>query len=167
MKTQKNKVAAPPMKQLLRDPVQLLGFGFGSGLLSPAPGTWGTLIGLLVFLPILLWSESLAWLLLGLGLIAGSWICQRSAEAIGVHDHGSIVWDEFIGIWIVLILLPQQTWPWWLGAFVTFRLFDIVKPWPIRWLDQHLKGGFGIMADDVLAAFFAVALLWLVFSFAC
>ncbi|CAN8139116.1 Phosphatidylglycerophosphatase A [uncultured Thiomicrorhabdus sp.] len=160
--SEKNRVPAPPFSKITKDPAQFLGYGLGSGLITPAPGTWGTIAGLILFLPILLWSETAAWVVLLAGLFAGSWICQKSADAIGVHDHGGIVWDEFVGIWIVLILLPEQTWIWWLAAFVSFRVFDIVKPWPIKWLDHQLEGGFGIMADDVLAAIFAALTIWFI-----
>lgn len=160
----KEKVPPPLFSQIVKDPAQFLGYGFGSGLLNPAPGTWGTLAGLILFLPILLLSEWAAWALLVVGLLVGSWICQKSADAIGVHDHGGIVWDEFIGIWIVLILLPEQTWQWWIVAFIAFRVFDIVKPWPIKWLDEELEGGFGIMADDVVAALFAALSIWTIYA---
>lgn len=164
MSHSKNKVPAPSFSQIVRDPAQFLGYGLGSGLITPAPGTWGTLAGLIVFLPVLLLSEWAAWGMLITGLLAGSWICQKSADAIGVHDHGGIVWDEFVGIWIVLILIPEQTWPWWIAAFIVFRLFDIVKPWPIGWMDEQLEGGFGIMADDVLAGLFAAITLWVIYA---
>lgn len=163
MSDEKNKIPAPKFSQIVKDPAQFLGYGLGSGLITPAPGTWGTLAGLILFLPVILWSESAAWALLLIGLFAGSWICQKSADAIGVHDHGGIVWDEFVGIWIVLILLPEQSWLAWILAFVAFRAFDIVKPWPIKWLDKNLEGGFGIMADDIVAALMAALLVWLIF----
>lgn len=162
--SEKEKVPPPSFSEISQDPAQFLGFGLGSGLIYPAPGTWGTLAGLVFFVPLLLISNWLAWGVLVLGLLAGSWICQKSADAIGVHDHGGIVWDEFVGIWIVLILLPEQTWLWWLAAFISFRLFDIVKPWPISWLDKNLEGGFGIMADDVVAAVFAAIPIWFLYG---
>ena len=76
-----------------------------------------------------------------------------------MHDHGGIVWDEFVGIWLVLVLVPFH-WAWWLAAFVAFRFFDVAKPWPIGWLDRRVGGGFGIMVDDLIAAIYAVAVLW-------
>lgn len=140
----------------------MLGFGFGSGLAAKAPGTFGTLLGVLLFIPLLSVSQEAAWLVFALGLLAGAWICGRAAELIGVHDHGGIVWDEFVGIWFVLLLLPAsyQAWYGWLAAFILFRLFDIVKPWPIRWLDQSVHGGLGIMLDDIVAALFALIPIW-------
>lgn len=153
----------PTWSDLLKNPALMLGFGFGSGLSPKAPGTMGTLLGTLLFIPLMLVSIELAWALFGVALLAGSWICGRSAELVGVHDHGGIVWDEFVGVWLVLLLLPAQTWQWWLAAFVVFRLFDIVKPWPIRWVDAKVSGGFGILLDDVLAAVFSLIGIWVIY----
>jgi phosphatidylglycerophosphatase A len=153
----------PTWSELAKSPALMLGFGFGSGLAPKAPGTWGTLLGWLLFIPLIQYAPVVAWLVFGLGLVAGSWICGRAAELVGVHDHGGIVWDEFVGIWLVLLLLPEQAWLWWLAAFVLFRFFDIIKPWPIGWLDRHVAGGLGIMVDDVVAALMALASIWLTF----
>ncbi|HEY9018835.1 phosphatidylglycerophosphatase A [Thiomicrospira sp.] len=159
----------PTWSDLLKNPALMLGFGFGSGLLPKAPGTAGTLLGTLLFIPLILFSMSLAWFVFALALLAGSWICGRSAELVGVHDHGGIVWDEFVGVWLVLLLLPSAAWNddhqawWWLAAFVVFRFFDIVKPWPIRWVDAKVSGGFGILLDDVLAAVFSLIGIWVIY----
>ena len=140
-----------------RNPVHFLAFGLGSGAVPWAPGTFGTLAAvplwyLLAQLPLS------TYLLLVLAAFAlGCWLCQRTSEDIGVHDHGGIVWDEFVGLWLTLILVPDG-WPWLLAGFVLFRFFDILKPWPIRWADRRVGGGLGIMLDDVLAALYA----WLV-----
>lgn len=88
----------------------------------------------------------------------GIYLCDVTSRALGVHDHGGIVWDEFVSLWLVLLFLPFH-WAWWLAAFVVFRFFDILKPWPIRWLDRRVHGGFGVMIDDVLAAVYALAVL--------
>jgi phosphatidylglycerophosphatase A len=148
------------MKQLLRSPVLMLGFGFGSGLAPKAPGTVGTLLGVLLFLPLLVLNPLWAWILFVLATLAGVWICGQSARLMGVHDHGGIVWDEFAGVWLVLLCLPEQSLLYWLAAFVVFRVFDIAKPWPIRWVDQSIEGGLGIMLDDLLAAAFAIGFIW-------
>lgn len=150
----------PGWSDLIRHPVMLLGFGFGSGLSPKGPGTVGTLLGLLIFLPVLLWNPAFAWGILAAGMIFGAYICGRSAELIGVHDHGGIVWDEFAGIWLVLLLLPEQSALYWGLAFVIFRFFDIVKPWPIGWVDQKVDGGFGIMLDDIIAACYSIIIIW-------
>ncbi len=160
MNDKKEISSTPSFKELIKNPVLMLGFGFGSGLLKPGPGTWGTLLGLLLFIPILLWSEMVAWAVLSFSMVAGIWICGRSAELMGEHDHGGIVWDEFIGIWLVLLFLPEQTITMWVLAFVFFRIFDIFKPWPINWADSKLSGGLGIMLDDVIAAAYAIMVIW-------
>jgi phosphatidylglycerophosphatase A len=145
-------------RQVMTDPVHILAFGFGSGLAPVAPGTVGSLVGVL-----------LAWLTLDLGLItqigcavflivAGIWICGESSSRLGHHDHGGIVWDEIAGMYIVLIVAPTTLWAWIL-AFGLFRAFDIVKPWPIRDLDHRIHGGVGIMLDDLVAALYAALLL--------
>ena len=145
---------------VFRDPVHILAFGFGTGLSPVAPGTVGSLVGVLF-----------AWLTLDFGLpiqlltaaaitVSGFWICGESARRIGVHDHGGIVWDEIAGMYITLLVAPPTIAGWVLG-FVLFRVFDIAKPWPIRDLDHRLGGGLGIMLDDLAAALYALILLGL------
>ncbi|MBR9859008.1 MAG: phosphatidylglycerophosphatase A, partial [Gammaproteobacteria bacterium] len=97
-------------------------------------------------------------LILVLGFVAGIWICNAATKAIGRHDHGAIVWDEIIGFGITMFAAPAGA-VWILAGFVLFRFFDIVKPWPIRWFDRRIHGGFGIMFDDVIAGLFALACL--------
>lgn len=138
-----------------------LAFGFGTGLARKAPGTWGTLAGL-VFVPLLqLISLPLALAVIAAASVFGVWLCGKVADDLGVHDHGGIVWDEIVGIWITLVLLPAH-WGWWLTGFVAFRFFDILKPWPIRALDRRLGGGLGIMLDDILAGVCAALVLLVV-----
>ena len=143
---------------MLRNPLHLLSLGFGSGLAPVAPGTWGTLAAVPLYL--LLAQLALPWYLLAVvaGLVGGVFLCQYTSDALGVHDHGGIVWDEFVGFWVAMIALPP-TWPWILAGFVLFRLFDIVKPWPVKIADTKIKGGFGIMLDDVLAGIYALVCL--------
>lgn len=147
-----------PLSRLsLTNPVHFLALGFGAGLCAKAPGTWGSLVGVLLGWALLAWLGSGIFALLiiaGFGL--GCYLCQKTADDMGVHDHGAIVWDEIIGIFIVLLALPALTWAWCLTAFILFRFFDILKPYPIRYFDQKLTTGFGIMLDDVLAAVYAV-----------
>ena len=135
-----------------------LALGFGSGLAPKAPGTFGTLVAL----P-LVWLLSLAgtvWFVafLVLGTLLGIYVCGKTAADVGEHDHGAIVWDEVIGFTLTMLLIPVTLTTLLLG-FVLFRFFDIVKPWPIRWFDQRVHGGFGIMLDDLLAALPALAIL--------
>jgi len=149
----------PP--RLLLNPLHLLSLGFGSGLAPVAPGTFGTLVAVPFYL--LLAQLSLPWYLLAvnLGFAIGVYICQYTSDALGVHDHGGIVWDEFVGYWITMIAVPFA-WQWILLGFVLFRGFDIVKPWPVKIADKKIKGGFGIMLDDVLAGLYALACMHLV-----
>ncbi|HKJ17173.1 MAG TPA: phosphatidylglycerophosphatase A [Xanthomonadales bacterium] len=137
-----------------------LALGFGSGLFRKAPGTAGTVVAI-PFALALLTIPTLLSLLIVLSLfVVGVPLCRVTETALGQSDPGSIVWDEIVGFLLVAILVPAG-WPWLLGAFVAFRFFDIVKPWPIRWFEKRLSGGFGIMFDDAVAALYSVVLLWL------
>ena len=142
----------------LGGPVGFLAFGLGSGLSPRAPGTAGTALGLLLALPLLGLPPMLAWAVVIATFFIGIPICDRASKQLGVHDHGGIVWDEFVGLWMVVLTVPFQP-GWWLAAFVAFRFFDIAKPWPIGWLDRRASGGFGIMIDDGVAALYAIAAL--------
>ena len=144
----------PSFGLLLRDPVHLLAFGFGSGLAPRAPGTFGTLLALLLYIPLAQLSLVAYSALVLLAAIVGVWICGVSSRRLGVHDHGGIVWDEFVGLWIALWAVPDD-WQWMVLGFVFFRIFDVIKPWPIRLLDRHVHGGFGIMVDDIVAGVLA------------
>lgn len=138
-----------------------LALGFGSGLVRKAPGTAGTVAAIPLALVLTTLPLLLA-LVIVLTLFAfGIPLCRVTASAMGQSDPGPIVWDEIVGFALVVVLVPAG-WPWLLAAFVAFRFFDIVKPWPIKWFEKHLSGGFGIMFDDVIAAFYAVGLLRLV-----
>jgi len=150
----KSSVPAPPFSRLWQSPPLLLAFGLGSGCARFAPGTMGTLAALplaalLLLLP--LWAYCLVVMI---AAVAGVWICRQASEELQVHDHSGIVWDEFVGLWITFIAVPLQ-WPWLLIGFALFRLFDILKPWPISWFDRQIHGGLGIMIDDILAGLFA------------
>lgn len=147
----------PVFKQVLRNPVHLLATGLGSGLIRPAPGTWGSLAAVLLYVLFLQHLPLLAFVLVIVAVsVAGFWICGRTATDWGVHDHGSIVLDEWAGQWIALILVPATPFAW-LMAFAYFRLFDVAKPGPIGWADRHFDGGAGIMLDDLLAGAAALA----------
>ena len=144
----------------LRTPAGLFAFGFGSGLARFAPGTMGTLMAvpfalLLKQLPDLVYGVALAALFL-----AGVWVCGAASRALGRDDPGGIVWDEMVGYWLTVALLPPA-WGWWLAAFVLFRCFDILKPWPIRQVERRFAGGLGIMLDDIFAALYAMLVLGL------
>ncbi|MCB1672947.1 MAG: phosphatidylglycerophosphatase A [Gammaproteobacteria bacterium] len=140
----------PPGLSIWRNPIHLLAFGFGSGLSPWAPGTFGTAVAVLLYVlfPPLHWSVYLLMLLVT--FILGIWLCGRTSRDMGVHDHGGIVWDEFVGYWATMFMAPAG-WQWVAGGFVLFRLLDILKPWPIKWADQQVGGGLGIMLDDLIA----------------
>ncbi len=149
---------------LLRDPRHLLSLGFGAGLAPRAPGTAGTLVAIPFFLLLapLPWYAYL--LVVAAAFVLGIYLCQHTSEALGVHDHSGIVWDELVGYWITMFLLPPS-WPWIIAGFVLFRFFDIVKPWPVKVADTRVTGGFGIMFDDLLAGLYALACLHCVLYF--
>jgi phosphatidylglycerophosphatase A len=145
---------------LLRHPAHLIAFGFGAGLAPKAPGTAGTVLGLPLFWGIAALAPDLParLALLAAAFLLGVWACARAGRALGVADHGGIVWDEIVAYALVLLFTPPG-WLWIALAFALFRLFDILKPWPIRFFDTRLKNGFGVMFDDLLAAVYAIAVL--------
>jgi phosphatidylglycerophosphatase A len=149
----------------LRNPVHFLAFGFGAGLSPRAPGTCGTLAALPVWWLLATFLPLWGYLLATLAVIAiGPWLCGQTARDLEVHDHGGIVWDEIAGLLVTLVALPVTGMTALLG-FVAFRVFDILKPWPISWLDKHVGGGVGIMVDDLLAGVFAAVCLQLLNHF--
>ena len=145
-------------RKVVTDPVNFLAFGFGTGLAPIAPGTVGSLPGVLLFLLTMDYGFYVQLAVAAALVVAGIWICGESARRIGVHDHGGIVWDEIAGMYVTLFAAPVSVVGWAL-AFVFFRFMDIVKPWPIRDLDHSMKGGLGIMLDDLVAALYAAVLL--------
>ncbi len=152
----------PIPARLLLDPRHCLSFGFGSGLLRWAPGTMGTIASIPPWI-LLSRLELLPYLaVLVTGFIVGIYLCDFSSRALGVHDHGGIVWDEFVGFWITMISVPAVNWQWILAGFVLFRFFDIVKPWPVKLADKRIGGGFGIMIDDVLAGIYALGCMQMI-----
>lgn len=148
----------PDLRFMLAHPAHFLALGFGSGLSPKAPGTAGTLAAFPLYFALQGLAAPVYWGLVGLFLAAGIWICGRTGAALGVHDHGGIVWDEIAAFLMVLPFAPANWWGYVL-AFTLFRLFDIWKPYPIGWLDERVHGGFGVMLDDVLAAAYAVLCL--------
>lgn len=152
----------PSPRQVFSDPVLLLAFGLGSGLSPKAPGTAGTLMALPFLLLAITGLAPEAFVLATLLIsLVGIPICGKASQRLGVHDHGGIVWDEFAGLFVTALPLvlgvspPAALWLELLLCFIAFRVFDVLKPWPIKWLDQHVHGGLGIMLDDLLAGVFA------------
>jgi len=153
----------PPLRVVFSDPVHFLAFGFGLGLSRWAPGTVGTLAALpfiLLSAAWPLWAQALLTLIVTL---VGISLCGVSARRLDTHDHPGIVWDEIAG-WMITMLVVPVTLYTLLAGFLLFRFFDILKPWPISWLDRHLKGGLGIMMDDVIAGIMAAIVLFLGYS---
>ncbi|MDA9064461.1 phosphatidylglycerophosphatase A [Pseudomonadales bacterium] len=148
----------PRNYKALTNPWHLLATGFGSGLVPKAPGTMGSVLALLLWIPL----QELPVMVYGLFVLAcipfGIWLCGRVAVEMQVKDPACIVFDEFVGVWVALFMLPVG-WYWPVIGFILFRLFDIFKPWPVSWLDQKLPGGWGIMLDDVAAGLFSLIIL--------
>ncbi|AOJ67686.1 MULTISPECIES: phosphatidylglycerophosphatase A family protein [Burkholderia] len=144
-------------------PVHVVSLGFGSGLAPFMPGTFGTLFGWLTFVAL---NRYLTvpewWALIVVGFVAGIWMTGFTAKKMGIADPGPAVWDEIVAIWLVMLLVTPATFVEQLWAFVVFRFFDMVKPPPVRYFDRNLKGGFGIMFDDLIAALMTlfVIALW-------
>jgi phosphatidylglycerophosphatase A len=146
----------------LLNPLHLLSLGFGSGLMPFAPGTFGTLVAIPLYLLMSQLPLAVFLAITSLFFVIGIYLCGFTSRALGVHDHSGIVWDEIVGYLVTMIALPLNVYTV-VGGFLCFRFFDIVKPWPIKWADRHLSGGFGIMFDDLLAGIFSAGVLHLVY----
>lgn len=149
--------ATPLSASSLKGTANFIALGAGLGLAPKAPGTFGTLLGipLLLIMP----HNLIAYAVIVVVLFAlGVWCCDVCAKNLGVHDHPGIVWDEVVGYLITMAAVPRDIW-WVLAGFAVFRFFDIIKPWPISWVDKQVHGGLGIMLDDALAAFFALLVM--------
>jgi len=154
-KVGKNQLTA---REILSDPVLCLAFGFGSGLAKKAPGTFGTIAAIPIYLALAHTSFLFYAIATIVCSVAGIWICGIAADKLGEHDFGGIVWDEIAGL-LITMWFVAFSWQNLLLGFVLFRIFDILKPWPIKWIDQKVSGGFGIMLDDVIAGLFAGLIL--------
>lgn len=158
-------VVRPTARFMLAHPAHLIALGFGSGLGPLAPGTVGTLWGWLVFLLLhTVLSDLGLGLLMALSALVGWWACTVTSQHLGVADSGHIVWDEIVAFWLVLWLVLPAGFGMQLAAFALFRFFDAAKPGPVAWADRHFKGfgargGFGILFDDLVAAFCTLLVL--------
>lgn len=148
----------PDLRFILRHPAHFLAFGFGTGLSPFAPGTVGTLVGFPLYFLLRGLDPAVYFFVVALLYVAGIWFCDVAGKAIGVADHGGIVWDEIVAFLLILPFAPF-TLTGFAAAFLLFRLFDIWKPFPIRYADRHIHGGFGVMFDDLLAACYAIVCL--------
>jgi phosphatidylglycerophosphatase A len=160
-------VSKPTARFMLSHPAHIIAQGFGSGLSPVMPGTVGTLFAWLSFILLTArWPEVFTagnWgIIIAAGFAIGAWCCAKTGRDLGIADHGSMVWDEIIAFWLVLLVLSPSEWPTQAWAFLWFRLFDMVKPPPIGYLDRRIKGGLGVMIDDIGAAFYTLLLfaLW-------
>ncbi len=138
----------------LKDPGHFIALGAGTGLARVAPGTFGSLLGVAVYLALPPLNAAAAVAVVGLMILIGVPICGRTARALGVHDHPAIVWDEVTGV-VLTLVCGSGTWFSVGLGFLLFRIFDIWKPWPVRWADRRIGGGAGVMLDDLLAAAYA------------
>lgn len=161
------QVTRPGSRFMLAHPAHLIAQGFGSGLSRVMPGTAGTLLAWLSFNVLSSrWPgvfDAATWGgMIAAGFLLGIWACGKTGRDMGISDHGSMVWDEIVAFWLVLLLLAPASAETQLWAFIWFRVFDMIKPPPIAWFDRHIKGGFGVMWDDIVAAFYTLLLfaLW-------
>ena len=152
----------PTWKFITSKPQYFIAFGFGSGLSPIAPGTAGTIVGIPIYILLfnLLPTNAI------LGLIAvfyflGIWICNSAGKAVMEADHPGIVWDEIVAILLVMVFSPQNLYGY-IEAFIVFRFFDILKPWPINLVDKSMKNGHGVMLDDLLAALYSIFVIQLI-----
>lgn len=161
----RHRTTWPTLRWVFSDPGRILMFGFGSGLIRPGSGTWGTLLAWFLWVFISPGASDLAiGIFLLLCLIYGCWAAQRVSNAMGLQDHVGIVWDEFVAFWLVLWVVPSS-FLMQVIAFILFRFFDTVKPPPIRQVDARFKGGTGVMLDDLLAAFYTLLVMAFVVRF--
>lgn len=150
-----------------KNPIHFLACGFGAGTSKFMPGTCGTIVAIPLYLGLQLLSPLYYMMVLVAAIAFGIWICGVTARDLGEEDPGAIVWDEMVGFWLALWAAPNG-WQWILGAFVLFRVFDIFKPWPIKWVQDKFPGGYGIVADDLVAGLYSWIIIqltvWLLFG---
>lgn len=154
------EVASNPFN--IKNPIHFLALGFGAGLIKPAPGTWGTVVAIPIYFLLVRLPQEYFWASIAAVCLIGIFICHIAAKDAGVHDHGSIVWDEIAGYLVTMALVPAVHVVWALAGFILFRIFDILKPFPINLCDKYVKGGFGIMLDDIVAGLYAMGCMYLV-----
>jgi len=149
----------PTLGFALAHPAHFIALGFGTGLAPVAPGTAGTLLAFPLFLLLDAFLPPLS--IFGVIVVlfgVGVWACERTGRDLGIPDHSAMNWDEVVAMLLVLLLSPED-WAWRGFAFLAFRFFDVLKPPPIRYIDRTVKGGFGVMADDILASFYTLLVM--------
>lgn len=148
----------PVPARVWRSPLYFIAFGFGSGAAPVAPGTAGTLVAALFYLLLRHLPLSMYLAFTFVFSLFSIWLLDKISREIAVHDHPGMCLDEFAGFFVTMIYAPQGL-LWIVLGFLLFRFFDIVKPWPIRWLDEHVHGGFGMVIDDIAAGLFSLLVL--------
>lgn len=160
MATELNAPRRATLSFMFSHPAHLLSLGFGSGLSRLMPGTFGTLFGWVVYALLAPHVPTVAWLVgVALGFVLGVYVTDYTARRLLTPDPGCVVWDEIVAIWLVLALADARGFMQQFAAFLVFRFFDMVKPPPIRYFDRHVKGGLGIMIDDIVAALMSLLLI--------
>ncbi|GAA0714184.1 phosphatidylglycerophosphatase A [Dokdonella soli] len=161
------RLDAAQRRAILGDPAGWIASGFGSGLSPVAPGTAGSAVALIPWLALRELPLPLYLIVLVLAFALGVWASNVVIGKLRIEDPGVIVWDEFVGQWIALapLLVWPHGWPWIVAGFLLFRVFDVWKPWPVSWADRAIKGGFGVMLDDVLAGAYAAIVIAIAMSF--
>ncbi len=155
-------IIRPDSRFLLAHPAHFIALGFGTGLAPVAPGTVGTLLAYPLYQVLAPYLSSIELFgVITLFFLLGVWACELTGRAMGIADHSSMVWDEVVAMLLILLVIPAGVY-WWIAAFFLFRFFDVFKPQPIRYFDQTLKGGFGVMFDDIVAAFYTLLVLALI-----
>jgi len=153
--------ARPVPSSVWRKPSHFVAFGFGSGAIPFAPGTFGTLVGIPFYLLLKNLPNSLYLIAVILIALGSAWLCDIVSKEIKVHDHSGMNIDEIVGFLVTMCYAPEGWW-WILFGFVLFRLFDIWKPWPINAIDEKVHGGFGMILDDVVAGIFSLIVIQIV-----
>jgi phosphatidylglycerophosphatase A len=149
----------PTVRFTFTQPAHFVALGFGTGLAPIAPGTFGTLLAFPLYMVLDAWLDPLALLVVIAAFFAiGVWACGRTGRDLGIADHSAMNWDEVVAMMLILLIVPDG-WEWWTFAFFAFRFFDVVKPPPIRHIDRTMKGGLGVMFDDIVAAFYTLLLV--------
>ena len=165
-------ITHPTARFMLGHPARIIALGFGTGLAPVAPGTVGTALAFPIFILLDWWLDPLsaydprakAAAIFGVIVVffaIGVWACGRTGRDLGVADHSGMNWDEVVSMLLVLMFI-RDDWRWWLFAFFTFRFFDVLKPPPIRDIDRRMKGGLGVMFDDIVAASYTLFVIAIV-----
>jgi phosphatidylglycerophosphatase A len=149
-------IAHPTARFTVKHPAHFIALGFGTGLAPVAPGTVGTLLAFPIYMLLDRWLDPLGLFAVTAAFFAiGVWACGRTGRDLGIADHSAMNWDEVVAMMLILLVVPDA-WQWWAFAFLAFRFFDVVKPPPIRHIDRTMKGGLGVMFDDIVAAFYTL-----------